>query len=332
MKKIFFYLFLITIAAASCKKGQNAQQGPAGDNTLHQVSFTVSGFTQTSKNLSRSLAVNIGSIGQKNLPGALPTYNSVGILYEMIYNSAGNLVKSNTQVQTQASFGTFTDSLASGNYTVVFMESAGFIGYGLNTTTGYIASLQSPYLTDTGSFSSSQLIVTPGTSIQLYEKKMALTVNTTNTSSNITLDRVVGQLEVIITDPIPQNVARISTMVDSIQTSFSLADEGAIGVGNILTTFERDSTLTSAAAGATNFTMGPYYFMQNQPFGVTVTAYDASNNILATVRIPHVVISYNQTTILQGSLFGGGSSSGTSGNATITFDPSWNPTPINVSF
>ena len=305
MKKKFLYLlFIITLIVVSCKKDNTAHQATGGNKGVYQVGFTINGFKQSRQPLSSGLRI------EHALPGI--NYDTIAVLYQLIYNADGNLVKYARQLHTDPGFGNFTDSLASGSYTVVFLQSSGVIQGGLRDST---------------TLAGCTLIKNPNQSLQLYEKKLALTVNTADSDNTVVLDRVVGQLQIVLADTIPQNVSTITMSVDSVQAIFSVANQAVTGTSLMPADLERYYRLTDAQKGVPNFTIGPIYLLQTTPLAVTITAMDASGNTLASVRT-HVTLAYNQITILKGSLFGK-----TGGESTnLKFDPGWNPTPINFSF
>jgi len=312
MKNIPIYLFVFfVLVAVSCKKNQAFKPEPNGDKALHKVGFTVTGFTQSYQTLSNGLHVNAGSIPQP-----------VTALLQLIYSQSGSLVQARRQLNTDADFGSFADSLASGNYTVVFVELENLLALPPS-------SIYPLYNIDT--LKNCMLARDPNSSGQLYEKKLSLTVNTTDLNTAVVLDRKVGQLQIVLTDPIPANVSTITVQADSIQSQFSVANQAAVpGPGDPVSGLDRLVTIAPSQIGVTNFTIAAgLYFIQTSPIPVTITAQDASMHTLASVRT-HVTLAYNQITVLKGSLFGNNGTGGSGAN--ITVDPGWNPTPISVSF
>src|ERR1700740_222499 len=122
MKKILSGLILMATVLASCKKDHSKVSG--ADNNLYKISFNT-GFKQQ--------IVPLDSGGTKKTAATDPTLTAnfqLTVIYYVVYDSDGNLVHSIKQVSSDASFGSYTDNLHSGTYTVVVVagESTIFIG------------------------------------------------------------------------------------------------------------------------------------------------------------------------------------------------------------
>ena len=135
-----------------------------------------------------------------------------------------------------------------------------------------------------------------------FGKHLSINVTSTTEDQDITLDRLTGMLQITILDAFPANAAEIEFNIDKRHTSLRIYDffGGDTQGSNIL------RTSCTSRVGLSNqvFSINCLPQLQNQQDVVTVTisAYDAQGNQIATVSVPNVTIAENTKTKLSGKL------------------------------
>lgn len=322
---------LSTAAAVSifcaCQK-ENIPQTPAPAPSAilakKAVEFNVGGFVQ---NIGDFRTVPGSSINQRD--SLLAT--QISFLFYFAYDSLGNEVRMIYQNVLDANdFGVIKDSLAPGNYTIVFMGTtdtpAGFGGSGLNdpeTQNAHtpLANAGMP-LRSTGVLS---LYPVPNA----YYKKFPLTVSSTDVpaATNVSMERVVGKIEVNVLDAIPQNAPYETTVTINPESVFFSFDSGTCSVltGDVISrSISRVST--------TQFS--ELVLNTEAPFSVTIK-YTGYYSGLTTEKTIHNVRCYkNKRTILTGLLFDTPptDSTGGGGRFQAQVNDVWDPNDEVINF
>lgn len=126
MKKLLPALLLVWIMASCSKTNQTEQSKPAPETAKHKVSFTITDFAATTTTMSVP-----GTKASTAVGDTLKNY--ADNLYYRIYDANGNWVNSINQTSATAGFGTITDQLPSGTYTVFMAASKGGLNISANT-------------------------------------------------------------------------------------------------------------------------------------------------------------------------------------------------------
>ena len=327
MKRILYLSIISGLLLFSCKKEHNKS---GNDNTLHNVSFTVNGFTQTSGPFSVTGnkhtitdAVKASAISA-NAYTPDSTNGKTYIVYS-VYDATGKYIHSITQSSDQANFGTLTDNLIAGNYTVNIAAYPGLLdaqgSYAPYYLTGYATALSSAVLAY--SDGRPQFIDT-------FSKTFGITVSATSTiNQNVTLARINGELELAITDSSPSNVTEIAVTVSNEYLEYNVATSNP-------DTLNHNGPMmfyayTHASFPSTNFTFSGIVLNTIHPFTATITCYDVSNNVIALKTVNNVYCQVNKTTILSGNLFGSQTGNSTDG-FTVSINPAWNLVQDTVKF
>jgi len=304
MKRAILYLLLPVLFFYSCKKERSSTTDPK--QKTYKVSFDVSGFTQQV----------IGSTGSKTNVNSLKTDAVTGLaassnfLYYRVYSaSSGAIVDKINQDSSMANFGQIDDYLPAGTYVVVFLGSKNTITVNNN---GLAAAAVDFPPTETQ---------WPDT----FFKKDTVTVSGGDVSQTVTMDRIVGQLTVKLTDALPANASTLFIGINEEYREFvfnTSAGNGNTTVNNVA----YNATIPPAAIGLTGFSHSMFIMNDARPITVTIICRDAGGTIIAQAVVPGVTIQHNTQTILSGALFGTNTGLGLSLNQP--FDPS----PINVQF
>ncbi len=291
MKKAVFLLGMMTIIFFSCKK-EHSTSTPPGKK--YRVTFNVANFTSRQSNL----AVKHGA---SSLADTVNASAGIGILYYAVYTGGigvhGRILK---QDSSMADFGTVIDSLPAGQYQVVFVGGKNGL---IETYTGRTAADNFSY---------------PGNKWQdTFWDEFVITIGSGNISQNVTLKRVVGKLELDITDNIPANADSLVITVDPEATNF--VNDGGMPSppGGTVTYSEK---IPAGAIGHSNFTMDRIIGNTAVTATVTITCKDSGNQTIATATASNVTIQANTKTILSGNLF---STSPASQHFTIKADTAW---------
>ena len=304
MKKIF-YVAAIAFLFFSCKKDHKQ---PGNTTKLYDVKFNVTGFSQSIS------SVNISTNGLKtNTAPSSPGY--LTDLYYLVYDANGKIVTEVDMKSDSSSFGTLSDKLAAGTYSFFFIGSHGKLALGPDI--GY----SNNFFYDDGSS-------TPrGNWDDTFFKSLKLTVSSAGINQAITLNRIVGELQVTLLDNVPASAAKLKLDIDSeiatyryypITTDTTYAYTDPTGGNTIKSSVTY--TIPTAAIGTSNFSVYDILLNTYKPFSVTITCLDASNNVIATKTVSNVRCQKNTRTILSGDLFGSETGFG------VALNNQWDPT------
>jgi hypothetical protein len=317
MKRNFFALMLICLIMWSCKKESSKDTTDTGGKSSHKITFMVGFSKQTTDFKTNGLTVN-----STNRPlNTQALANQVDVIYFAIYNNKGNKVKVTKQVSTDAGFGTFTEGLTIGNYTIVV--AAGKTGLALSND---IAVDSSSLNTDILTYNPSNQGI-PFNKDAFY-KKVPLTIPG-DASQTINLDRITSGMQVVIKDAIPSNAKTLSITVTKIANKFYIGSgTAARTIGGL----ELRSTFTPTDIGALNYTVSSQPFLALPKSDVTLycSSGQAYSGISRAV-VADVMYMPNKRTVLTGNLFGGAGNPVGNGFQLVA-DTSWNGTHSNNPF
>ncbi|MFD2163101.1 hypothetical protein ACFSJU_11915 [Paradesertivirga mongoliensis] len=294
MKNALLALSLSLILFASCRKS-NQPDGPKTD-----VKFQFTDFNW-----------EVGPLGKAASTAADVDYttgdtlkNYAKYFYYRAYNSAGVKVSEKSQVSSDANFGTINDVLDPGSYTIVFVagnKPLALSNYGLNSD--HIYDPAEDYWDDT------------------FFKKINITVGTESSTHPVTLERIVGALELTLLDALPHNAAKLRISAEYERSTYQLKDGATAGTA----TKAKDFILTQADKGQANRQFLMHILNFSRALNITLTTYNAQNTVLSTRTINGVWFHQNRKTIVKGNL-----SAGT--QFTVTVDPVWGTPTAPIIF
>ena len=363
MKKILIAIAAISLLAASCKKDAPTQTGrdKAADNAnngkKYKVTYTIDGFSQTTEPISLKAsarsAKKIKTAAVDTLAQAVTQY------YYIVYNSAGNEIKRikryiglpvmdyyhedgvyySTPVPlgleyrpTTDPYNVITDSLAAGTYTIVVIGSDDDMGVNNhNTSWSDFENIAYTPLAQAKVYQNQGLDVRPLSQV-IYFGKTTITVGSGDSAQGLTINRVVGQVEVNIEDALPANVSSISIAAIGNHAAFFFNSEtsGEPGFINDEVTYNFITRqVTAADIGTTNFKVAGYIMNITTPITIVVKAFDSQQNLITFKRIDNVQFNKNKRTILSGHLFTPNNASPQQFN--IYLNQAWNA-DVNIDF
>lgn len=292
MKALILFSSIACLFLFSCKKDhQNNTTKPQ----MYQLSYSVTSFSQQ--------VGPINATGQKtnSLAVNASLKDSIDRLYFCVYNTSNNKSDFITQSSSDPNFGTFRDSVPAGAYIVAFVGVKGPNDYGYLNPTARNPS-DATWSPLTFSFSPPE---------EIFMKTFALNVSASATTQHVILDRIVGQLQINITDALPFNAALVKVQFPD-------------GAGGNYTPYQK--TITAADRATTPYQLTFFNLKSGAPFTVTLNFYDAQNVLVLTKAIPNVTCSPNTKTILTGKI-----APVTNSQFQITLSSDWG-TPIGKPF
>jgi len=274
MKKVFLILSL-PLLLFSCSK--NSVDKP----------------TEQAEAVRKPLTLNIKDLIQshEDFPAREDDQVTLSDVYYIVYSSNGtklNYIHQDT-VNNKATFGTIQDSLAPGVYTVALLASEKplYMEHVVNNNNISSHSI-APQLQGMG-------VLPAG---QIFYKKFQVEVQSEGNppSVDVTLDRIVGKLQVELYDALSQNTPNgsVGIQIHPLAPFFSISESKALPPDDIWQTF---GTRTSQT------TFENYFIGSDHEFTVTITYFEPSGAYLSKT-VEHVKCIANQKTIIRGYLYG----------------------------
>ncbi len=319
MKKLLFILSMVPFILFSCKK-EHGLSIKASSAKKYAVHIQVANFT--TKQSAFALRTKRSQLASSDTLTDLSGY--IDQFYYVVIDSTLNLVKTIVQDSTYcSSMGTITDSLPAGRYYIALVAGKNGLKIGtpgqLVGTYGYAGE---PWQ---GTFFSAYPDGYLGLHWQdTFEDEFTITVGTQNINQTVTLNRVVGKLEVTLLDNIPANAD--SLFVSNFGPGPAGLNGGFFPVNNTYS-----FAIPASAKGQPNFTVdmllynntGGYLGAVDPGKSFTITCKDAGGNVLGTSTANAVAVYPNQKTILSGNLFTGSGNNGSPQTFTAVADTTW---------
>ncbi|WP_207536302.1 FimB/Mfa2 family fimbrial subunit [Desertivirga arenae] len=288
-EKLAILLLLITTLA--CRKTSKQEIEPK--EKLYPITFNTSSFTQESKTISGKVSDTTAAV------------NYLRALYYFIYDDKGELVKSRTQsIDTSSHFGIVQDSLPMGQYNIVFLGSDQNSPYGdpIDDQSYYeIASLRES-----------------DRNPNYFLKNIPITVTRDGVNENVTLERIVGMLSVMLTDNIiPESVSYYEIKMPSARRYY---------FRNGVRALEEYNYKSYPAVVGGKFLGAIRLFEPGKPIDITITAFNNKNEIIVSKVINNVSILKNREVVLKGKLFSN------STGFSIFVNSNWDATPTTIEF
>ncbi|MFD0795232.1 hypothetical protein ACFQZX_16545 [Mucilaginibacter litoreus] len=326
--KRFLYFLLLGFTLTACKKNNNTEMNTG---KMYKITFGINNFQQSKLKTNALQSNKFTPIFSSDT--SITTFKT---LRYIVYNQLGKPVRNINQIEGTSGFGTITDSLSQGKYTVVIIAATtyGTPDYNENNP-GYIAPIFNVKDLATDNFSYEYKGYDhPSTSVfyETYFKKLTLEVGNDDIAQNLVLDRISGLLEINIEDEIPANAKKISIYLNTVPLYWSVNQSKFLyDIDDDFIKRNYSVTLSDAVKGTKNYKLSIPLPGNINLSTIRISCYDTNNSIMSEKTISKVQISSTQKTLLTGNLFGG---AGTNNNSVFTpkADSAWNTTPIVKTF
>lgn len=321
MKHYIPVLLLACCAFFSCKKDNPTNQPPTPDNTArYPVTFNVADFTQTVSDLKKS--------GDINAKDDSLVYK-LNYLYIIVYDSAGNWLKETIQqAWVTPNFGTYTDTLARGHYSILVAGSKSYLqvnGLEINPADppGQY-SLNASFV----SFLKNSAVATISVD-DFFAKTTSFDITASSNHFDLNLDRKVGMLEVNVLDAPNDPYFDIATSVEGYRY-YPAVDTSLYLRRPSVTPPVYTKLAYSQKLSTTKWLM--YVLNTTEPFDVVINSNYGDNESVTTnsqYKVIHNVRCYrNKKTIITGYLYGRKDSLG----VDITIGDQWDSTSVEIPF
>jgi hypothetical protein len=304
MKKLLLLSASCLMLLSACKKNNNAgETNSEPEAKKYDVTFKVDDFSQavTGYSLSSKHTLDVGD--------TLKNYATW--LYYRVYNSAGGMVNTIDQTSANSTFGTITDKLKPGTYNVYIAASRTSL-----TTTG-----------NSTDFDNSAISNPSGWDSNTFAKQISVTIGADAVNQSVRLDRVIGGLDINLTDAIPSNAAKVTVVLQN--ESNYIYYNGSFA-NRVFATVTKDFPLTTADVGKTNKKFSINVGNTASNLTVIIRAYDANNSLINEKTVSNVRCYQNKKTALTGALFPTALTIGSS--FTVTVNPVWGSAGAQINF
>jgi hypothetical protein len=300
MKKAFLLAAVLILLLFSCKK-ENSRTANTS-STKYKVTFNVVNFKIGKSTFA--LRPKGSALAASDTLNALNTYFDE--LHYVVYDNFRDVVKDIVQDSTMATMGTITDSLAPGTYNISIIAGK----KGLVVRDDFFGAHDFGY---------------GGQPWQdTFMGSFGLTITNSSVNQNVTLNRMVGKLELQITDTMPADADSVVLTVYQVPIGLDIYD-GSNLTGQVTNRFS--VPVPASAKGQSNFTMERLIAGSGMP--ATITCKKADNTVIASKSVQSLNIQRNMRTILSGDLFTALAGQNSSQTFTTRIDTAWDSDPVN---
>ncbi|HEY1055067.1 MAG TPA: hypothetical protein VGE24_08025 [Emticicia sp.] len=289
MKKILSIPVMLCMLFVACKKEANLRvpEGTLGNGPkekLYPLKFTIGEFKQNFAKLSSATS------------DSEPLTKYISNLYYVLYDIDGSEIKRINYHSGDEGFGIITDTLPAGVYDAVLIGVNGDVlingdRYGNETKRK---------LHEGAGFELSHGISDEIKAYDTFFARTTLNVEDEAVNSVISLERIVGGLEVNIQDALPKNACRVRVSLTGEHYIFNFGNERSSEPfleANII------QEIKSAEKGKENYKINAHVLNTYRPMLVKISCYDENNNIIAEKTVANVKLERNKKLILTGKLF-----------------------------
>ncbi len=299
MKRLLPFLLVGAMLQGCQKSGDKPEVLPTTgvEQKKYDVQFSVADF-------SKSVAPMNAAANKATMATTADLKSYADYFTYQVYKANGDLVNTINQTSSSANFGTVSDKLPPGTYTVYLIASKVYMP---DISNSGLTMRSTSYWND------------------LFGKKISLVVSDSAISETATLERLVGGLEVNITDAMPKDIGRISVFIQ-IENQFILHNGSKPGIATSVT---RNFNMTTADAGVSNKSFMLYVGNTFTATDVVIRAYDVNGGFIAEKTVPNVTFAKNQKTVLTGNLF---TATNTTAGLASQVNPEWTATSTPIKF
>jgi len=313
----------------SCKK-ENKDKS-IEENKKYPISFNVNGFTQS----STPIAVNADSkeVFSDKKQNAVVTFYYTRLMF-IVYDASGKQVSrleqtllasndknlyrisNNTKKLVNTNnFGSITDTLAAGQYTLVVVGCSP--NAGLNRPRDGSVSPAYSDLYPTADLAAATLYPSAAEyTEETFLYKGSLIVNNTMGAQTIKPTRITGKITLNIEDEIPANASYVLYNVNNNYGAIQLSNNALLS--RVPDNLRTGYTLKAIEKGKPGFQVSWNILNTTSPITAIIAFYDVNNNLLVTKTIDNIVVKPNENTLVTGNVF-----TPNVGNFTINVNQDW---------
>ncbi|HEY8895391.1 MAG TPA: hypothetical protein VIM79_11275 [Niastella sp.] len=273
MKKIIPALLLASVLFA-CKKDTNSDETPSAVSKV-PVTFNIENFQVSQQDMSENGRVETD-----------PTLAKFYKVFYMAFASDGKTASYIEQDSTNSRFGTISDSLLPGTYTVAVGAHNRTVPSSFTYITAKYASLASAEFYN----------VWARNTADFFYKKVQVTVNASgNQITDLSLNRIIGNLKVDLKDALPTSDPNgaITVNVLGVPQSYMINPD---------TVANRYSDVPMDRTSQTTWEYN--IFGSNRPLTVMLSWRDKVTGAFQSKTITNVTVAPNKKTIISGYLYG----------------------------
>lgn len=274
MKKTIPALLLACVLFA-CKKDTNSDETPSSVSKV-PVTFNIENFQVSQQDMSENGRVETD-----------PTLSSFYKIFYMAFANDGTTASYIEQDSTNSKFGTISDSLLPGTYTIAVGAHNRTVPSSFTYITAKYASLSSAEFYN----------VWARNTADFFYKKVQVTVNATGNQvvTDLSLNRIIGNLKVNLKDALPTSDPNgaITVNVLGVPQSYMINPD---------TVANRYSDVPMDRTSQTTWEYN--IFGSNRPLTVMLSWRDKVTGAYQSKTITNVTVSPNKKTIITGYLYG----------------------------
>jgi|GEM_PF-1484245 len=288
-------LSILLVSLFSCKSSSEDSTQDGAPN-LHPVEFKIGNIYEDLPELKTASTFSSGD----------SALNRLGFLYYLVFDATGKFVHQIKQSKGDVSFGLVSDQLKAGQYTAVLVSCTDEMVISGNLT----------LLTNT------KLKTTSNTG-DIFYKKLSFNVTADGFSQPVLLDRVVGCVEMRITDRIADNVAKVEFTIENEMLYFNVNTD----LVEIANPESRSTSAEVTSANRNAIKLDLLVWNDQVPLVATVRLLDASNAIIKWKKITGIQNIRRKKTILLGKM-----SDFLNGGFSVGYDDRWIPDSTVINF
>lgn len=308
--KILLPMIVICLMFGGCRKNElNKLNHTPKSGKLVSVKFNVKGFDRKYEDVDRTSAD----------PSPLPGFKHLYFFAFSENNYDFKLLEYKEYSDTSSSFGNIYAELPTGTLRVAIIASVGKLTF---PEINDLIPEQMPYLT--------------GEPTDILAQDLLLDIGSSGVVREIALERVVGQVEAVLTDTIPFDAKEISMKLDFDATGLDMFSNHTTGIYDFpgFTVREIKQEIKNSDYGKANYRIGTYVFKtgrglwdESPSINITLKA-TLSNGAEIAKYIPNAVCLPNRKLVLSGKLFEG---AGKDETFVVSSSATWEP-ELNKSF
>lgn len=267
MKRLLFFVGFLSLCI-SCKEPDKED-----DALLYNVKLNLSNIRSEITDLKSSPSLSVSE--------ADTSLNKLNYIYYAVFDATGKFEKQIRQSKPNVDFGIISDQLKQGDYTIILMATGGEIVF--SESPASLTKLKISTLPATGDF---------------FFKKMRITVSSAGVNTPVTLERIVGYLELNVEGTIEDNIAKIELVVDNEIAYYNLESEAA---ETAYSPVSRSVSENVTSQNRSSFKLGMFILNDRLPLTVYIRT-TTTSNVVKSKMVSGIQIEHRKKTSLIGKL------------------------------